>query len=92
VAGSTVAIGLNGNANGGTGSDSFLYGSMAKQAKEAAAVAAHEGHANGMAVYDCGQLARSGIDQDDKVDGHPHGVPWCSSSNNGVTTATTMAQ
>ena len=74
AAGSTVAIGLNGNANGGTGSDSFLYGSTAKRAEEAAAAAAREGRANGMAVYDRGQLARGGIDQDDEVDGRPRGV------------------
>ena len=75
VADSTVAIGLNGNANGGTGSDSFLYGSMAKQAEEAAAAAACEGCTNSMAVYDCRQLACGGIDQDNKVNGCPHGVP-----------------
>jgi len=74
AAGSTVAIGLNGNANGGTGSDSFMYGSTAKRAEEAAAAAAREGRANGMAVYDRGQLARGGIDQDDEADGRSRGV------------------
>jgi hypothetical protein len=75
VADSTVAIGLNGNANGGIGSDSFLYGSIAKQAEEAVAVAAHEGRTNSMAVYDRGQLACSGINQDNEVNGHSYGMP-----------------
>lgn len=64
--GSTGALALNGNGNGATGSDSFLYGSTAKRAEEAAAAAAREGRANGMAVYDRGQLTRAGIDQDDE--------------------------
>jgi len=51
-----------------------MYGSTAKRAEEAAAAAAREGRANGMAVYDRGQLARGGIDQDDEADGRSRGV------------------
>jgi casein kinase 1 len=65
AAGSTGALGLAGNGNGAANSDSFMYGSTAKRAEEAAAAAAREGRANGMGVYDRGQASRVGIDQDD---------------------------
>ena len=65
AAGSTGALGLPGNGNGVSGSDSFMYGSTAKRAEEAAAAAAREGRANGMAVYDRGQASRVGVDHDD---------------------------
>jgi casein kinase 1 len=74
AAGSTGALALNGNGNAATGSDSFLYGSTAKRAEEAAAAAAREGRANGMAVYDRGQMSRGGIEQDDEHGGRPRGV------------------
>jgi len=74
AAGSTGVLALNGNGNGATGSDSFLYGSTAKRAEEAAAAAAREGRANGMAVYDRGQLTRAGIDQDDENGGRRRGL------------------
>ncbi|KAI9461557.1 kinase-like protein [Lactarius psammicola] len=64
AAGSTGA--LNGTANGAANSDSFMYGSTAKRAEEAAAAAARDGRANSMAVYDRGQLSRGGVDQDDE--------------------------
>ncbi|KAI0267709.1 kinase-like protein [Gloeopeniophorella convolvens] len=64
AAGSTAALGVNGNGAGN--SDSFIYGSTAKRAEEAAAAQAREGRANGMAVYDRGQVTRGGIDQDDE--------------------------
>lgn len=73
AAGSTGALGLNGNGNGAANSDSFLYGSTAKRAEEAAAAAAREGRANGMAVYDRGQMSRGGIDQDDEHGGRRRG-------------------
>jgi len=66
AAGSTGALGLNGNGNGAANSDSFMYGSTAKRAEEAAAAAAREGRANSMAVYDRGQLSRGVVDQDDE--------------------------
>jgi len=71
AAGSTGALG---NGNGATNSDSFLYGSTAKRAEEAAAAAAREGRANGMAVYDRGRLSRGGIDQDDDLVGRRRGI------------------
>ncbi|KAH9995683.1 kinase-like protein [Russula compacta] len=74
AAGSTGALGLNGNGNGAANSDSFLYGSTAKRAEEAAAAAAREGRANGMAVYDRGQMSRGGIDQDDEHGGRRRGL------------------
>jgi len=74
AAGSTGALGLAGNGNGAANSDSFLYGSTAKRAEEAAAAAAREGRANGMAVYDRGQLSRGGIDQDDDLVGRRRGI------------------
>jgi casein kinase 1 len=64
VAGSTGALALA-NGNGAANSDSFLYGSTAKRAEEAAAAAAREGRANGMGVYDRGHVSRGGMDQDD---------------------------
>ena len=66
AAGSTGALGINGNGNGAANSDSFMYGSTAKRAEEAAAAAAREGRANSMAVYDRGHLSRGGVDQDDE--------------------------
>jgi casein kinase 1 len=66
AAGSTGALGLTGNGNGAANSDSFMYGSTAKRAEEAAAAAAREGRANGMAVYERGQVSRVGVDQDDE--------------------------
>lgn len=63
--GSTGALALP-NGNGAANSDSFLYGSTAKRAEEAAAAAAREGRANGMAVYDRGHVSRGGMDQDDE--------------------------
>jgi casein kinase 1 len=74
AAGSTGALGLAGNGNGAANSDSFLYGSTAKRAEEAAAAAAREGRANGMAVYDRGQVSRGGIDPDDELGGHRRGL------------------
>ena len=74
AAGSTGALALNVNGNGATGSDSFLYGSTAKRAEEAAAAAAREGRAKGMAVYDRGQLTRAAIDQDDENGGRRRGL------------------
>jgi len=74
AAGSTGALGLAGNGNGAANSDSFLYGSTAKRAEEAAAAAAREGRANGMTVYDRGQLSRGGIDQDDDLVGRRRGI------------------
>lgn len=74
AANSTGALGLNGNGNGGTNSDSFMYGSTAKRAEEAAAAAAREGRANSMAVYDRGQLSRGGVDQDDEHGGRRRGL------------------
>lgn len=65
AAGSTGALALA-NGNGAANSDSFLYGSTAKRAEEAAAAAAREGRANGMAVYDRGHVSRGGMDQDDE--------------------------
>jgi casein kinase 1 len=62
--GSTGALAL-GNGNGAANSDSFLYGSTAKRAEEAAAAAAREGRANGMGVYDRGRVSRAGMEQDD---------------------------
>ena len=66
AAGSTGALGLTGNGNGAANSDSFMYGSTAKRAEEAAAAAAREGRANSMAVYDRGHLSRGVVDQDDE--------------------------
>ncbi|KAF8500943.1 hypothetical protein F5888DRAFT_1877416 [Russula emetica] len=55
------------NGNGAANSDSFLYGSTAKRAEEAAAAAAaREGRTNGMGVYDRGQVSRGVMDQDDE--------------------------
>jgi len=71
AAGSTGALGLAGN--GAANSDSFLYGSTAKRAEEAAAAAAREGRANGMAVYDRGQVSRGGMEPDDEL-GHRRGL------------------
>lgn len=65
AAGSTGALALP-NGNGGANSDSFLYGSTAKRAEEAAAAAAREGRTNGMAVYDRGHVSRGVMDQDDE--------------------------
>lgn len=67
AAGSTGALGLTGNGNGAANSDSFMYGSTAKRAEEAAAAAAREGRTNSMAVYDRGHLSRGGVvDQNDE--------------------------
>ncbi|KAF8273310.1 kinase-like protein [Lactarius quietus] len=66
LTGGPGALGLNGNGNGAANSDSFMYGSTAKRAEEAAAAAAREGRANSMAVYDRGQLSRGVVDQDDE--------------------------
>ncbi|KAH9954503.1 kinase-like protein [Lactifluus volemus] len=62
---STTAVRAGPNGNGVSGSDSFMYGSTAKRAEEAAAAAAREGRANGMAVYDRGQASRVDVDHDD---------------------------
>lgn len=70
AAGSTGALGLNGNGNGAANSDSFMYGSTAKRAEEAAAAAAREGRTNSMAVYDRGHLSRGVVDQDDEHGRH----------------------
>jgi casein kinase 1 len=64
-AGSTGALAVP-NGNGAANSDSFLYGSTAKRAEEAAAAAAREGRTNGMAVYDRGHVSRGLMDQDDE--------------------------
>ena len=74
AAGSTGALALNGNGNATAGSDSFLYGSTAKRAEEAAAAAAREGRANGIAVYGRGQLSRGDIEQDNEHGGRRYGV------------------
>ena len=74
AAGSTGALGLNGNGNGAANSDSFMYGSTAKRAEEAAAAAAREGRANSMAVYDRGRLSRGVVDQDDEHGGRRRGL------------------
>ena len=65
AAGSTGALAVP-NGNGAANSDSFLYGSTAKRAEEAAAAAAREGRTNGMAVYDRGRVSRGIMDQDDE--------------------------
>jgi casein kinase 1 len=65
AAGSTGALAVP-NANGAANSDSFLYGSTAKRAEEAAAAAAREGRPNGMGVYDHGRVSRGVMDQDDE--------------------------
>jgi casein kinase 1 len=65
AAGSTGALAVP-NGNGAANSDSFLYGSTAKRAEEAAAAAAREGRTNGMAVYDRGHVSRGIMDQDDE--------------------------
>lgn len=64
AAGSTGALAVP-NGNGAANSDSFLYGSTAKRAEEAAA-AAREGRTNGMGVYDRGQVSRGVMDRDDE--------------------------
>lgn len=65
AAGSTGALALP-NGNGAANSDSFLYGSTAKRAEDAAAAAAREGRTNGMAVYERGHVSRGIMDQDDE--------------------------
>jgi casein kinase 1 len=65
AAGSTGALAVP-NGNGAANSDSFLYGSTAKRAEEAAAVAAREGRTNGMGVYGRGHVSRGIMDQDDE--------------------------
>lgn len=65
AAGSTGALAVP-NGNGAANSDSFLYGSTAKRAEEAAAAAAREGRTNGMGVYDRGQVSRGVMDRDDE--------------------------
>lgn len=65
AAGSTGALAVP-NGNGAANSDSFLYGSTAKRAEEAAAAAAREGRTNGLGVYERGRVSRGIMDQDEE--------------------------